>query len=206
MATGSWTKTILSGIPGAIYHDGGTAGLGPDEKSTSPRATRRIATARRISRASAEKILRLNDDGSIPKTIRSRRRSGPMATANPQGLAWGHVGDALSTEHGRSGITTGYDELNRIEKGKNYGWPKIQGPETALGWNRPSCNPAPILTFGLRPAPPSSTAGSSSEAWKGEAAHVPRHRQSRPQAIKATPKGNMAASARSPSARMVSIS
>jgi glucose/arabinose dehydrogenase len=41
------------------------------------------------------------------------------------------------TEHGRSGSTSGYDELNLVEKGKNYGWPTIQGPETAPGMVSP---------------------------------------------------------------------
>lgn len=72
------------------------------------------------------KIHRLNDDGSIPK-------DNPYATTahasiyswghrNPQGMALHPLtGELWAHEHG----PRGGDELNRIVKGKNYGWPII---------------------------------------------------------------------------------
>jgi aldose sugar dehydrogenase len=42
-----------------------------------------------------------------------------------------------STEHGRSGIASGYDEVNLIEIGRNYGWPTIEGPATKEGMISP---------------------------------------------------------------------
>lgn len=56
---------------------------------------------------------------------------------NPQGLAWDDVGQLWATEHGRSGILSGFDELNMIEKGANYGWLLIQGDETREGMLSP---------------------------------------------------------------------
>jgi len=56
---------------------------------------------------------------------------------NPQGLAWDDNGKLWSTEHGRSGVLSGLDELNLIEKGKNYGWPIIQGDEIKIGIETP---------------------------------------------------------------------
>ncbi|MBI4038795.1 PQQ-dependent sugar dehydrogenase, partial [Candidatus Daviesbacteria bacterium] len=56
---------------------------------------------------------------------------------NPQGLAWDKDGNLWATEHGRSGSLSGFDELNLIEKGKNYGWPLIQGDETREGMVSP---------------------------------------------------------------------
>ena len=41
------------------------------------------------------------------------------------------------TEHGRSGALSGLDELNLIEKGKNYGWPIIQGDAEISAMVRP---------------------------------------------------------------------
>jgi glucose/arabinose dehydrogenase len=42
---------------------------------------------------------------------------------NPQGLVFAPDGSLYSTEHGPSDN----DELNRIEGGRNYGWPDVRG-------------------------------------------------------------------------------
>jgi glucose/arabinose dehydrogenase len=45
---------------------------------------------------------------------------------NPQGFDWEPgTGRLISTEHG----PTGFDEVNRIEPGRNYGWPVAVGPD-----------------------------------------------------------------------------
>ena len=74
------------------------------------------------------KIHRIHDDGRIPadnpfvndaKAVRSIWSSGHR---NPQGLAVSPVTDQIfDAEHG----PRGGDELNLVEKGKNYGWPVI---------------------------------------------------------------------------------
>jgi glucose/arabinose dehydrogenase len=72
----------------------------------------------------AGKILRLGPDayrgdGGEPE-IHS------LGHRNPQGLAWAPEGDRLlATEHGASRN----DEVNVIERGANYGWPEMEGPE-----------------------------------------------------------------------------
>lgn len=73
------------------------------------------------------KVLRLNDDGTAPadNPFAEREDVGRFVYSyghrNIQGMAidpaTGHV---WATEHG----ALGGDELNRIEPGKNYGWPK----------------------------------------------------------------------------------
>jgi glucose/arabinose dehydrogenase len=74
------------------------------------------------------KIHRINDDGSVPKDNPFVGRAGAIPTIwsyghrNPQGLAFHPVtGKLWETEHG----PTGGDELNRIESGRNYGWPVV---------------------------------------------------------------------------------
>jgi len=69
------------------------------------------------------KILRLNLDGSIPAD--NPVAGNPYWTfghRNPQGLVYAH-NILYSSEHG----PTSDDELNIIEKGRNYGWPAIEG-------------------------------------------------------------------------------
>lgn len=74
------------------------------------------------------KILRLHDDGSIPKDNpfvnqgNARPEIFSYGHRNPQGMAIHPVTGALwAHEHG----PRGGDELNLVEKGKNYGWPVI---------------------------------------------------------------------------------
>jgi len=70
------------------------------------------------------KILRLNIDGSIPAD--NPFPGNPVWTfghRNPQGLVMAN-GKLYSSEHG----PTEEDEVNIIEKGRNYGWPNVEGP------------------------------------------------------------------------------
>lgn len=71
------------------------------------------------------KIYRLNDDGSEPKDNpfvgTGIKGIWSLGHRNPQGLAFDLNGDLWDTEHG----PRGGDEVNRIEKGVNYGWPVI---------------------------------------------------------------------------------
>jgi glucose/arabinose dehydrogenase len=83
------------------------------------------------------KILRLNDDGTVPSDNPFVGQAGKLPEIwsyghrNPQGLAFNPETGALwETEHGPQGG----DELNLIEKGKNYGWPVIgYGANYTLG-------------------------------------------------------------------------
>lgn len=73
------------------------------------------------------KIHRLHDDGRVPKDnpFVGRKDANPSIWSyghrNPQGMVYDAVNDRIwAAEHGPKGG----DELNLIEKGKNYGWPK----------------------------------------------------------------------------------
>jgi glucose/arabinose dehydrogenase len=70
------------------------------------------------------KVLRLNIDGSIPSD--NPFPGNPVWSyghRNPQGLVL--VNNTLyASEHGQN-IE---DEVNIIEKGRNYGWPEVEGP------------------------------------------------------------------------------
>jgi glucose/arabinose dehydrogenase len=74
------------------------------------------------------KLHRVSDDGSAPADNPFVDRAGAVKTTwsyghrNQQGLAWHPVsGELWSTEHG----PRGGDELNVIERGRNYGWPVV---------------------------------------------------------------------------------
>lgn len=126
-------ETVFDTIPGALYHDGGRIAFGPEGYlyiTTGDAGNPDLAQDRD---SLAGKILRINDDGSIPS-------DNPFGTAvytyghrNPQGLAWDNQGRLWQTEHGPSGN----DELNLIRPGNNYGWPAIVGDDTQEGMDSP---------------------------------------------------------------------
>ena len=132
-------RTIVERIPAASNHNGGGIAFGPDDKlyvTTGDAAMRDIAQ----SRASlAGKILRMNDDGSVPDDNPFGNLVWSYGHRNPQGIAWDDKGRLWSVEHGPSNEWKGRgkDELNYIEKGANYGWPVIAGDETADGMRTP---------------------------------------------------------------------
>ena len=73
------------------------------------------------------KIHRLHDDGKVPADNPFVNQKGANASIwsyghrNPQGMVYDKATDRVwAAEHGPKGG----DELNLIEKGKNYGWPK----------------------------------------------------------------------------------
>jgi aldose sugar dehydrogenase len=148
---------IVDNIPAAQFHAGCRVRFGPDGKLyiTTGDATRRDLAQRLDSLAG--KILRLNDDGTVPPdnpfvgqpNARPEIRS--YGHRNPQGIDWQPGTNLLfETEHGPSGFDGpgGGDEVNIIEKGKNYGWPVIHhtqthpGMEAPLLEHTPACAPA----------------------------------------------------------------
>jgi aldose sugar dehydrogenase len=69
------------------------------------------------------KILRMNLDGTIPEDNPfPGSYVWSLGHRNPQGLVFAN-GKIYSSEHGPSSD----DELNIIEKGRNYGWPDVMG-------------------------------------------------------------------------------
>ncbi|MCP3739860.1 PQQ-dependent sugar dehydrogenase [Rossellomorea sp. BNER] len=127
-------RILLDNIPSGQFHQGGRLEIGPDEKLY---VTTGDATKEQISQdinAIGGKILRMNLDGTIPS---DNPFKGSYVYSyghrNPQGLAWNAAGELYSTEHGPSG----FDEINHIQAGKNYGWPLITGDEEMEGMQTP---------------------------------------------------------------------
>jgi glucose/arabinose dehydrogenase len=119
-------KTIISGIPGAAYHDGGRMAFKEGYLYITTGDAGNADLAQDINTL-AGKVLRIKDDGSIPKDNPFGNEVYSYGHRNSQGITWDSQGRLWSTEHGRSGIKTGMDEINLIEKGKNHGWPEIEG-------------------------------------------------------------------------------
>lgn len=143
------TKVILDKIPGAEFDDGGVIKFGPDKKLYIGTGDAEDQNSSQNLKSLAGKILRLNDDGSIPQD--NPFQNSPVYSyghRNPQGLAWDDKGNLYETEEG----PTKNDELNLIKPGQNYGWPNqecsgSQQYQDALICYNPSIGPAGITYY-----------------------------------------------------------
>lgn len=129
-------KVIVDNIPGAIYHNGGRISFGPDGYLYITTGDSLEPSLAQNTNSLAGKILRVTDDGNAAPENPFNNLVYSYGHRNPQGLAWDSEGRLWSTEHGRSS-PSGYDEVNIIIKGRNYGWPTIQGSETRTGMVSP---------------------------------------------------------------------
>jgi len=150
-------KVIIENIPAAQFHAGCRLRFGADGKLyvTTGDATQRELAQKLDSLAG--KTLRLNDDGSVPQDNpfvgqqNARPEIWSYGHRNAQGMDWQPDSNLMfQTEHGPSGFDGpgGGDEVNIVEKGKNYGWPIIHHNQTRPGLESPlleytpACAPA----------------------------------------------------------------
>ncbi|MDQ4084428.1 MAG: PQQ-dependent sugar dehydrogenase [Actinomycetota bacterium] len=127
-------RPVLTGIPFGPIHDGGRLEFGPDGRlyvSTGESGDEDLSQDRD---SLGGKILRINPDGSVPAGNPVPRS--PVWTfghRNVQGLAFDTRDRLWATEFG----SDVWDELNRIEKGLNYGWPAAEGDSDVRGFTDP---------------------------------------------------------------------
>jgi glucose/arabinose dehydrogenase len=151
---GEAPEIIVDGIPGNPFHTGGHLAFGPDGKLYAAIGDATTAEAAQDPASLAGKILRLEPDGSAPA-------DNPVAGSpvwslghrNVEGFAWDDAGGMWATEFGASAL----DELNRIEPGRNYGWPVVEGPggepdfvDPLVTWTPTEASPAGVAFAGGR--------------------------------------------------------
>ena len=142
--------TIFDKIPGSSFTNGGFIKFGPDGKLYVGTGT--VSDSSHLPQdlsSLSGKILRLNDDGSIPED--NPFPNSPVYSLgfrNPQGMTWDNDGNLFVAEFGPEKN----DEINLIQAGKNYGWPEQQCSgdenfEDAIICYDPSIEPGGILFY-----------------------------------------------------------
>lgn len=139
-------EPVLTGIPAAGNHNGGRIAFGPDGQLY-------VATGDAGDTSSAQdldslggKILRITPDGGpAPGNPDADSPVWSSGHRNVQGLAWGEDETMWASEFGQDT----WDELNRVRRGDDHGWPEVEG----VGQREPFVDP--VATWSTVDASPS---------------------------------------------------
>ncbi|MBO3736308.1 PQQ-dependent sugar dehydrogenase [Actinoplanes sp. NEAU-H7] len=121
-------QPILTGIPRSADHNGGALAFGPDGLLYAGTGDGTPdGTQAQDPKSLGGKILRITTAGR-PAPGNPVRNSPVWSSGhrNVQGLTWDETKRMFATDRGQPRTA----ELNVVVKGKNYGWPKADGPAT----------------------------------------------------------------------------
>ncbi len=170
-----WRQTPKQGGRGHYAH---RIAFGPDGKLYITSGEREEFAPAQEMTGNLGKIVRLNDDGSVPADNPFASQGGVAAQLwtlghrNPLGLAFAPDGRLWSSEMG----PRGGDEFNRVERGANYGYPIVSdgihydGRDIPDHATRPEFNaPEIVWTPVISPSSMIFYTGAAFPAWRGNA-------------------------------------
>jgi glucose/arabinose dehydrogenase len=142
---------ILTGLGRGFIHNGGRIAFGPDGKLYAGVGETGQGSLAQNLRSLNGKILRMNPDGSVPSgNPFGHSLVWSWGHRNVEGLAWDSSGRLWETELGQDR----FDEVNLIRKGRNYGWPLVEGKGSTRGGRLTN----PLVTWPTSEASPSGAA------------------------------------------------
>ena len=148
---GGAVHPILTGLRAGAIHDGGRIAFGPDGKLYAGVGETGDSALAQDREQRNGKILRIDPDGGVPGD--NPFPGSPvwsLGHRNVQGLAWDAAGRLWATEFGQNA----FDEVNLIRKGRNYGWPDVEGVGDTQGGRFTN----PLVTWPTSEASPSGAA------------------------------------------------
>jgi glucose/arabinose dehydrogenase len=139
-------KAVVSGIPTSLHHHGGRLLFDRQGMLLVSTGDAENPSAAQDKDSVLGKILRIRPDGRAAPGNPYGNRLWSYGHRNVEGLAFDGNGRLWATEFGDQKA----DELNLIVKGKNYGWPRVEGRSNRSGLVAPkltwsptsSCSPA----------------------------------------------------------------
>ncbi|MDQ3742227.1 MAG: PQQ-dependent sugar dehydrogenase, partial [Actinomycetota bacterium] len=148
---GGRVRPLVTGIPAAGNHNGGRLAFGPDGMLYAGTGDAGDASRSQSRDSLGGKILRVRPDGGVPDGNPIRGSLvWSLGHRNVQGLAFDRAGRLWATEFGQNRL----DEVNLIRRGRNYGWPAVEG----RGGTRGGRFTNPKVTWPTSDASPSGAA------------------------------------------------
>jgi glucose/arabinose dehydrogenase len=153
-------RVVLAGIPVADNgrHSGGRLVFGPEGLLYASTGDASFPDRAQRTDSLAGKVLRMTPTGDVPDGNPFGNHVWSSGHRNVEGLAFDRKGRLWATEFGESTR----DELNRIVRGHDYGWPQVEGGDGSGGFHDPFVTWSPTSTCS-----PSGVAVARGRAWVG---------------------------------------
>jgi glucose/arabinose dehydrogenase len=148
-------EPVVTGIPRAAFHNGGRLAFGPDGMLWATTGEHGEPGLAQDRDSLGGKILRMTPDGRPAPGNPFGTLVWTYGHRNVEGMAWDGAGRMYASEFGQDR----FDEINRIGRGRNYGWPAVEGAGGAGRYADPE------LTWPTDQASPSGAAIAAGSLW-----------------------------------------
>jgi glucose/arabinose dehydrogenase len=149
---------VLAGIPMSVHHNGGGVAFGPGGLLFASTGDAEDSSRAQNRSSLGGKTLRMTPTGGVPSGNPFGNHVWSLGHRNVEGITFASDGTLWASEFGEKRT----DELNRIVRGGNYGWPRVEGADGRGGYRDPFAQWSPTSSCS-----PSGIAVANGRAWLG---------------------------------------